>query len=164
VSFFFLIILLYFLRPKFDIFPHICFDDGIYRFKVVNKSIYHAFDISVELFVMSAHPHSDGKSNLNIKTVKMGISKMTSINRYRRNPGKKDPYSLFAITLMSDDDLRSELEKELTFLEFRLTVRHGLTDLADRFVMQYPNQETLKENHKFCYGDILDVIAINHFR
>lgn len=162
VSFSFLIVLLYFLRPKFDISPFICFENGFYRFKVVNKSIYHAFDISVELFIMTPHPHTDGKSNLNMKTVKLGISKMTSINRYRKKSSEKDPYSLFAVTLMSTDDLMSELVKKDTFLEFRLTVRHGLTGLADRFVMKFPNEGIIKEKHKFCYGERLDTIPINH--
>jgi hypothetical protein len=152
-SFLFIFFLLYFLKPKFVIYPNICLRDNKYWFKIVNKSIYHAFDVKIELTIMTPLNHSGAKNNLNIIPVTLRTSNLTSINRNRKKHHNKDPFSLYAFTLFTEHDLDTPLTDQQSYLELRITARHGLSGLADRFVQQFPNQDVLFKGHNFCIAN-----------
>ena len=161
VSFIFILLLLRFFRPKFEISPYICHRDGKYYFKVVNKSIYHAFDVTIELFAMTPYLQTESFPSVTMGSVPLQYGNVSTINRFRRNNHTKDPYSLFAINIATEFDVESKISEEKVFFEIRLTARHGLTGLADRFIQRFPNEEVIKENHKFCYGDDLGTMPKN---
>jgi hypothetical protein len=54
--------------------------------------------------------------------------------------------------VFTEEDILTPLKKKNTYLEFQLTVRHGLTGLADRFVQQFPNETVIRNGEKFCHG------------
>ena len=155
VAFMFLYLALLLLRPKLLISPYICKRGNKYWFKIVNKSMYHAFDVKIELFRMVPINHSGGRSNVDIHAVKLHTSDWTSINRFRRKYSEEDPFSLFAQTIFTEEDLEVPLRENGSYLELQLTARHGLTGLADRFIMQFPNETIIKTGDKFCFGENL---------
>ena len=161
VAFIFLYLVLVFLRPKIEISKYICLRDGRYWFKVYNRSVYHAFEIKIELFRMVPSNHSGGKSNVDIYKVELHTSDWTSINRFRRKYSEKDPFALYARGIFTEEDLKTPLTQKQTYLELQLTARHGLTGLADRFTQQYPNETVIMEGHKFCFGANLDTMPEN---
>lgn len=161
VAFGFLFLLLTFMRPRLLLSPNICFKEGGYWFKIVNRSIYHAFDVKIELFKMVPVPNVGGRSNVNIYPVKLRTSDWTSMNRFRKKYNDKDPFSLFAQTIFTDEDIATPLKKNGTYLVLQVTARHGLTGLADRFVQQFPNESVISAGHKFAYGINLSTIPEN---
>ncbi len=161
VAFMFLYLALFLLRPKLLISPYICRRGNKYWFKIVNKSLYHAFDVKIELFRMAPISHSGGRFNVDIHPVKLHTSDWTSINRFRRKYSEKDPFSLFAQTIFTEENIEIPLRENGTYLELQLTARHGLSGLADRFIMQFPNEAAIKAGDKFCFGQNLGTIPEN---
>ena len=161
VAFVFLYLVLVFLRPKIAISPYICYRDSSFWFKIVNMSMYHAFDIKIELFKMVPLIHSAGNSNVDIYNTKLKTSDWTSINRYRRKHSEKDPFSLFAQLIFTQSEIEQYLSEPGTYLELQITARHGLTGLADRFTQQFPSETVIKKGHKFCFGSKLGTMNAN---
>ncbi|HEV9036552.1 MAG TPA: hypothetical protein VGQ51_08030 [Puia sp.] len=161
VAFLFLYLVLVFMRPKLMISKYICKRGDMYLFKIVNTSRYHAFDVKIEMFKMVPVSHTGGRSNVSIHHIKMHTSEWTSINRVRRKFSDKDPFCLFAQVIFTEVDIETPLFENGTFLEMRLTARHGLTGFADRFVQQFVNESVLKVGHKFCFGVDLGTMPEN---
>ena len=173
VSLFFLFLLLKFYRPKIIISNLICStpeafvkEDGQsgirkkYSFKILNTSIYNAFDATFELFSMESITHTSGKNNLRIKRLSLRTSNMTNIKRYRKNYLEKDPHALFAILLHTNEPLETYLSKEYNYLELRVTLRHGLTGLAETFTQHFPDTSVINNECKFEFGKKIGVIPI----
>ncbi|MBV9961149.1 MAG: hypothetical protein JO072_02780 [Parafilimonas sp.] len=170
----FIFLLLWLGKPKFNISCFICampetnpeFNKGKdnvikYTMKIVNKSIFHAFDTDFELRLMSPTFHTAAHSNLMIISLPARAAKMKHIPRYRKNYKDKDPFALFANLIHTTEDLRSFLNVPENYLELKVTVRHGLTGLADTFIQTFSNPDCIKPNHKFGFGKRLDVIPFN---
>ena len=129
---------------------------------MVNKSIYHAFECKIELFAMEPIHHTGAKSNVVIKPIVLRTSNLTILPRNRKTyNATKDPFSLFAHTFFTEEDITPLLSNGNSYLELPVTGRHGLTGLADTFIIQYANETVIKENHKFDFGNKLDTISVN---
>lgn len=74
---------------------------------------------------------------------------------------KKDPFALYANLIHTDENLLSLLEAPESFLELKVTVRHGLTGLADTFVGTFAHQDCIKNGCKFQFGKNLETIPFN---
>ena len=162
VSFSFLLILLKFMRPKFKISKYICANDNEYLFKIINNSIYHAFDVQIELFEMEPYAHTRGSVNVNIRPISLETKNITSIPRFHKKTRSDDPYNLFALLILTKQDLKTFMAKKGSYIEMRVTVRHGLTGLASTIVQQFDDNDVIREGHKFCYGDQEETIPSNH--
>ena len=101
--------------------------------------------------------HSGANTNLNIFPVTLRTSNITSINRNRRKHSPNDLHNLYAFTLFTEEDIETRLNDKSSYLELRITARHGLSGLADRFVQQFPNGDIIVKGHKFCFGNSLSV-------
>lgn len=161
VSFIWILLLLRFLRPKFEISPFVCLRNGEYHFKIVNKSIYHAFDVNLELFCMIPYTHVNAFPSVTLGSIPLTSGYFTTINRFRKNNHPKDPFSLFALTVSTQYNLEEKIRQPGVFFELRITGRHGLTGLADRYVVRFADEKVIKENHKFEYGCNLSTIPFN---
>jgi hypothetical protein len=153
------------LRPKIIISPAICLSTesyideagngkqrNKYTFKIVNQSKYEAYDIIIELFVMQPINHIGANSNLKSKRLAIRTSNMTSINRFRSKNNKQDPFSMFAILIHTNEQLEPLLAAENSFVQLKITARHGLSGLAQTFEERFPNETCIKTNHKFKHG------------
>lgn len=156
-SFLFILFLLYFLRPKFEISPYICYLNKQYRLKIVNRSIYDAFDISCELVRLEPYHHENGKSSVKIYSINLLTQDMTHIVRYRKKTTDRHPYHLFARTIVAEDLLEESLNAPQSYLELKITVRHGLTGLARTFSQKF-EKNCIKQDHKFKFGRNLETI------
>ena len=162
----FIFLLLKLGRPKFSISKYICsrvIQDGTtrYNFKIVNNSIFHAFDAHIELRLMEPRLHVGNHSNLYITSLPFKCANTKHIPRYRKKHEEKDPFALYAILIHTDQDLFALLNSPNSFLELKVTVRHGLTGLADTFVGTFSLQDCIKNGCKFDFGKKLDAIPYN---
>jgi hypothetical protein len=168
-SFIFIFLLLTFLRPKLSVSPYICLRmEGIneserekYSFKILNRSIYHAFDVSIELFLMEPITHMGGNNNLKMKSLSIRTSNVTSIVRFRRKHYKKDPFALYAYVCHTNEPLTKYLSSENSYIEIRVTARHGLTGLSDLVIKSFGNNDVIMKSHKFAFGNSLKTVPIN---
>ncbi len=169
VSFVFLFTLLKCFRPKFIISNLICQSienrDGKempkYSFKLVNKSIYHAFDAKVELFLMQPLQHIGASQNLLLKSLPIRTSNANHIKRYRKKYHQKDPFALFAILVHTNEDIGKMLKEKNSYIELKITVRHGLTGLADTFTQHFGDINVIKQNEKFNFGKDIETMPVN---
>lgn len=174
VSLVFLWFLLRWLRPQIKISDQICcttesvkneqgqeIEIPKYTFKVVNCSIFHAFDVKIELYALRPIPLVGANSNLKLIKLKLRTSDRTHITRFRKKHHQKDPFALFAFLLHTNDDLDKYLAENETYIELRITLRHGLTGLADTFTQQFSTQDVIKKGYKFNFGAKFDAIPKN---
>lgn len=160
-SLFFLFFLLRFLRPSFKISKFICYNEERFYFKLVNLSIYNAFDANIELFLMEPFHHTGGNSNVKISPIPLLTNNVTIVNRNRKKINQYDQYALFALLVSTKEPIQEKIAKAGSYIELRLTVRHGLTGLADTFTQQYANGDVIKDGHKFCFANDLNTMPIN---
>ncbi|MCW3093507.1 MAG: hypothetical protein JWP81_4576 [Ferruginibacter sp.] len=161
VAFIFLLLLLRFFRPLIELSSFICKNGDKYIFKIVNKSIYHAFDCKFELFLMEPIHHTGGHTNIKITPISLKISNLTFLPRNRVKDHENDPYSQFAHTFFTEEDLAPSLSANGTYLELHINARHGLTGLSHTFKQRFKNEAIIKENSKFCFGNNLGTMSIN---
>ena len=173
VSILFLWFILHKLRPMIKIGNFICksderhTDNGVakirdkYTFKIVNMSIYDCFDINIELLLLSPLNHLGANSNLQSKHLKIRTSNMTHISRFRNKNSKKDPFKRFAILIHTNEDLGDLLQVSQSFIQLKITARHGLSGLAKTFEQQFAEPSVIKSAHKFGHGENCDTMAFN---
>jgi hypothetical protein len=168
-SFIFILLLLKYYRPKLFLSNLICqkleeTPGGTrdkFSFKILNKSIYHGYDIHIELFLMTPINHLGANTNLMMKRLEIRTSSMTSIGRFRKNHHDKDPFALYAYLIHTNEPLNQFLTDPNSFVQLRVTGKHGLTGLSDVVIQSYGNADVIKYNSKFAFGDKLDTMAIN---
>jgi hypothetical protein len=167
VAFIFLLVLLAFLRPSLVISDNICsvLESGkpVYRFKVINKSIYHAFDANIELFLMQPIVNNSAHTNLKYKPIKLTPERLNQFNRHRRGYSRKDPHALFATLIKTSEDLSSLLSISDTYLELQITVKHGLTGLGGSYSKKF-SKTNIHKDHKFKFGDNKDITNIHEMK
>ncbi len=173
VSFIFLWFVLHKLRPIIKISSHVCrrpekYDNnGIednrnkYSFKIVNKSIYDTFDINVELLLLTPINHTGAKSNLASRHLSVRTSNMTHISRFRRKDSHLDPFKRFAILIHTNEDLDNFLKVQNSFVQIRITARHGLSGLAKTFEQHFSDPSVIKIDHKFEHGENCETMPFN---
>jgi len=167
VSFIFLYTLLQFLRPSFEISKKICCTTDpetgkkSYKFKVVNKSIYHAFDTKFELFLMEPVINTVGSYNLKYRVLETNPCYLNHCPRVRNKPSIKDPSALFATILRTEEPIEDMLNKTNTYVELKITARHGLTGLAGAFTQQFGGSDVIAKDHKFQFGKKIGTMHVN---
>ncbi len=166
-SFSFLYFILYRMRPKIVISPHISkrpnpFDEGtpfMYVFKIVNKSFHPAFDASIELYELHHYPAEDGKEDdkLNVRYIPLRLKK----SHFARIPSKKgykksSVYAEHCILFRSLENLELILREESKSVQLQITLRHGLTGLSRCFTKNYVGISKIKDK-PFPFGDNVEI-------
>lgn len=154
-SFLFLFLVLFLFKPKIRLSPFICksnYNDGAdnyYFFKMINISIFSAYDVSIELLEVDRYPVSNGQMNSRYRDLTLVSNKVSSIPGYLPSWLRKNaPY---AITFRSTENLESLLNNEYKSVMIQITLRHGLTGLVKVCSKEYSNKSDIK-NGKFNYG------------
>lgn len=163
-SFIFLFIALFMLKPKVKICDKIAFEpngsDTFYLFKFVNKSLFMAYDVTVELIQREKVPYgsgSDGGTRYNIVTSKIGEPRrFVKIEGNRWGIFRRDEDALHAIRIKTTNDIRKILEVPSQVIELRVTLRHGLSGLSGSYSRTYPTTTYLQKGN-YGHGSSFEI-------
>ena len=168
-GFVFILILLYTLRPVFEISPVIIkYPDALtgqtkYSIKVINKSIFAAVDVEVHLsyfFYVSAvgngnavSPHKDNKTLNLIK------------NTYTYVPNRFHKDNEFALWFSTYDVLENFITQTGTnqinkTILIRVIMRHSLTGLTSAKEKTYSAIGQIQDGYHFKAGHSFDIVQV----
>ena len=159
-SLIFLFIILLFLRPRIKVSPNIAcyFENGIkiYRFKIMNTSMYTGYDVSLNLRRLREIPSEPMGKDIFPKELSLATSSFTNIYPWRpafmcRN------YAHHCIQVKTLDDIENILNSDSFSLQLQVTLRHGLTGLSKSFISNYATKRRII-NGQFEFGNSFKVI------
>lgn len=160
-SLIFLFIVLFCFRPKLSLGKFICVNkpDGIattYYFKFANLSFFAAHDISIELFVAKKIPMGGGKFNSKFEKLDLILDHISHV------PGRPFKWNTrldnrHCLVIRCHEDLNTILAVETNAIVLKISLKHGLTGLAEVFEQEYANVEDIKQG-KFIPGTKFGVI------
>jgi len=156
-SLIFLFIVLIWFKPKIRISPFICkakskFDDTQFSYfiKMVNVSIFSAYDLKFELNLLQRYSvPPTGSMNVRTTPLKVVQSHLSHINPYRPYWWRKE--ASHAFRFRSIEDLTSIITDEFKSVEIQITVKHGLTGLTKVYKQEYSDVSQIKIGN-FTYG------------
>lgn len=155
-SFVFLFLVLIFFKPKIIISPYICkgkylgADQTDYYFiKIINISIFSAYDVSIELLEVDSYPMPNGQMNKRFRPLSLILHKVSHIAGYRPSWIRKNaPY---ALRIRTSENLEKILNDDYKAVMIKVSSRHGLTGLVKIHSKEYVDITQLKKG-KFSYG------------
>ena len=133
-SFIFIFSLLYFLKPKFEIVPYIAkndspFDDVneiCYSFKIINKSLFGAYDIEARANYYVIRQGENGIVNKVFSKIELKTSKINFAPAYKSKFFVKN-YGENCIQFFTYEKLSEKMNGNTTHVQFQVTARHSLT-------------------------------------
>jgi hypothetical protein len=162
-SLFFLFVVLLMFKPKLKIAPFICrtkleFDGETfyYVFKIVNRSLFSAYDVKAELSLLRKYPTPpSGMMNTRFTPLTLALSQISNIPSRRPEWIRKG--AEHAIRLRTMEDLTQLLEDEYCSIELRISLRHGLTGLSRVIRREFSHVSQIKHSN-FTYGSKFDTL------
>ena len=157
----FLYVALLLLKPWIKIAPFICRDikdqDGEpYRIKIVNRSIFSAFDVKIEMNVLERVPTPPtGMMNELYSPLKIKYSHVFYLPPYRPSWFRKE--ARHALRVKPLEDLDKILESGNKSIQIQVSCKHGLGGLTKVFMQEYSDLTQIKEG-KYTYGTKFDVL------
>jgi len=161
-SFIFIFALLYFLKPKFEIVPFIAkndspFDDVpdlCYSFKIINKSLFGAYDIEARANYYVIRQGENGIVNKVFSKINLKTDRINFVPKYK--PFEKR-YGENCIQFFAYEDISSKMNGNTTHIQFQVTARHSLTGLNNIFTHEFVNKGIIIDG-KFKEGNYKEVI------
>lgn len=153
-SFIFLFLVLLLFKPKIKLSPFICKstyngNETFYFFKLVNVSVFSAYDVSIELLEVDRYLLPNGHMNDRFRQLTLVLNKVSNIPGYLPSWLRKNaPY---AITVRSSENLDLLLSDDYKSVMIKVTLRHGLTGLVKVYSKEFASLSQIKEG-KFNYG------------
>jgi len=155
-SFLFLFIVLFLFKPKIRISPFLCkykfsdFDQRDYYFiKIVNISLFSAYDVQVELLQVDWTPAGNNQMNNRYTSLSLVRGSISHIPGYRPSWMRKNaPY---AIRVRTAENIANILEDEYKSVMVQVSLRHGLTGLVRVVSREFASASDVKTS-KFKYG------------
>jgi len=158
-----------FLRPQIAISPKICRytnseGEVQYKIKVINKSWFHATNVSFELLLAKPYEVNGGTSvHEQVINLVDGQDHRWYISKrplfWRRQEKKKNGNALYAIHVRANEDLEQlwASKDDSCYLVFKVLASHGLSSLTKVKAEKYnrPEHSILTGNYKF--GTSLDI-------
>ena len=136
------------LKPKIEISDSIAYqDDGnkkIYKIKFYNKSMFKAFDVKYELLSCRESEATKNTEGVNVKitNVRLVNSEFLFVSKYKSS--KKGRYANNCVLVtVKESDLKSLVSKENSYLEFRITLKHGFSNLSNTFTKNTEQKNVL---------------------
>ena len=159
---FFSILIFAFLKPKIKISNKIAyFEEGgrtWYQFKFINKSLFKAYDLSLELISVE---EVDATSNAEgVNTIAEDIE-LTN-NSWYHIPRKKivhrnTRYAPHCVTVrVKDADIKQILNSK-KYLELRILLKHGFSNLSDIKRKRFKSELALVKG-KFEFGNKFNIL------
>ena len=150
-SLLFLFVVLFIFKPKIRIAPFICkpTDDIPYYFKIVNMSLFIAYDIKVELAEVVKYPIPPGKTNKRQTDLSLVLDNFLYLPPYRPLwfRGTAD----HAVTFRTTENLIKILSDDQKSIEINISLKHGLTGFSKVYKYEYCDISEIKEG-RFAYG------------
>lgn len=161
-SFIFLFIVLLLFKPKIKISHFVCkntanFEQGKtqYMIKIVNHSLFPAYDVKVELHKLQRYAVSKDKMNTRELPLTLILDGTTDIECYRPEWMRKADH---CIRFRTADNLDEILLDDFNSIEVKITLKHGLTGLVKVFTEEYTTRANVKYG-TFTYGTTIDYTA-----
>ena len=158
----FALLLFIILKPRIKISDNIaCLNKGkeneFYKFKFYNNSYFKAFDIKFELLSCKeyeAQKNSEGV-NVSMNDITLSNSQILFIEKYRKD--KKNRYAHNCVTVrVENENLENVVSKANSYLEFRVTMKHGFSNLSGTFTKKYRTAKCIK-NGDFEFGNNFNI-------
>jgi hypothetical protein len=157
----FLIVVLILFKPKIRIAPFICYDNktDVYRLKIVNCSLFSAFDIKVELHLLEKYstPPS-GMMNVKYEMLKMKYDHIFFLPPYRTKWMRKEASHCMRLRPLCD--IKTLIKPDNQSIQINIFAKHGLTGLTKVFTYEYSDISQIKDG-KYTYGTKFDFIPNN---
>lgn len=160
-SLIFLMLVLHFLRPLVAISPVIVkgkdtsdAEKVAYSIKIVNKSLFKAFDINVELHEVRQIPAHPSGFHTQLKKIPLIVEHFPCLAPNRLF-GRKDGVN--CVQFRTNADIEKIVSNEQRTLKFQIILRHGLTGLSEIFQKEYVLKELIK-NGQFSNGNKFEII------
>lgn len=155
-AFIFLFIVLLFFKPKLRISPFVCKgkfvegDDTEYYFiKIINVSLFSAYNVSIELLEVDSYPTINGQMHNRYRPLTLVLNRISNIPGYRPSWLRKNaPY---AIRVRTTEDLNGILSNDYKSVMVKVSLSHGLTGLVKVSSKEYTEAGQIKTG-KFNYG------------
>jgi hypothetical protein len=151
----FLFIVLALFKPRIKISPFVCknsvlFDQGKtkYMIKVVNHSLFPAYDVKVELHLLQRYAAGKGKMNSRNTPLVLVADNITDIECYRPEWMREANH---CIRFRTPENLDAILADDFKSVAVKVTLRHGLTGLVKVFTEEYAVLGDIKYG-TFKYG------------
>jgi hypothetical protein len=155
-SFVFLFIVLIFFKPKMRISPFIIKGKfgkdeqaDCFFIKLINVSLFSAYDLHFELFEVDHYPAVNGHINHRFKPIEAKLNHISHVPGYR--PSWLIKNAPYAIRVRTSEDLLKIIEDEQKSVMLKVSLRHGLTGLVRVISKEYVEVSQIKSG-KFGYG------------
>jgi hypothetical protein len=156
-SLIFIFTLLIFFRPVIRISPFLCKNQSefggegtMYFVKVVNISLFTAYDIRVEMNVLERYPTPpSGMVNKRMLPLNLVFDSHSNLPGYRPRWMRKE--ADHCLRFRTKEDLDTIVKNNQKSVEVQLIARHGLTGLVKVYTQEYSDINQIKDG-KFSYG------------
>nr|WP_299074354.1 hypothetical protein [uncultured Allomuricauda sp.] len=165
----FLYILFLTLKPKLKISEWVCIhkeeveeEDGNgnkikktidwYEFKVVNKSLYNAYDVRFSLNLRVPFIVNSDRVNHDLLPIEMREGNLPYIPRYRRAKNMAE----HAILVGTKHDIMTDINTPNLDYELTVIAKHGLSNMTSIAYKRFKSKSCVKEGHEFIFGKSLD--------
>tara|TARA_R110002049_G_scaffold304060_4_gene498957 strand:- start:7143 stop:7682 length:540 start_codon:yes stop_codon:yes gene_type:complete len=156
-SFVFVFVILQIMKPKIKISDKICYKldkkgNKFYYFKVVNMSIYDAYNVDFELQKKDPYIVDKVKVNHNIDVIKLSADGVYSIPRHKKENG----YGDHAVLIRTYIDLSEDIDKDNLEFVLYVSAKHGLSNLTKVTTQSFDNSTVFKAG-SFKFGSNREV-------
>lgn len=156
-SFIFIFALLYLLKPKIHIVPLIAnqdspfdgSDENVHVFKIINKSLFGAYDVEVRANYYTLQQGENGILNKLFNKIELRTNK---INYIKPKKLLKKNYGDHCAQFFTRDDLSHQVKNNSKYVQLQVTARHSLTGLSNIVTCDFVNHTYIK-NGFFKTGD-----------
>jgi len=133
---------LFLLKPRIEI-SDVVFKNSGYQIQIVNRSIFKAYDVRVELWQCSKETRADGELEITNSPIAFVISNIFQLPHHAYPWQKSNPSCTARFRTHADlDAIYSAPGNSLLFL---LTARHGLSGLTRVYRKEYPSKKYVKQ-------------------
>lgn len=159
-AFLFILILLSTFKAKLKISKNICCinqdcESIFYVFKIVNKSPYDLYDVTIKLEKMIPVITNYGnKINYKLEELRLSADRLDHFSRNKHRKNEAD----HALQIRTFDDVKSCIENKQMKLKLTVTAKHSFSNLTSVVSQTFNHRGQLHENKDFVYGSSLDVL------
>ncbi len=161
-------LIFWFLEPKIEISKYIIKsknnNDFEFLVKLINNSKYPVNDIKVEMWkiTQSAATSNTKGQNVSNTKIKLSTSEWLTIPKFRTNT--EIVKTNFAPHCIKVKIIDANIEEILCLsnnqsLEFKVSVKHGLSNISKTFSMRFNDSSCIKEG-RFVFGNSLETEKI----
>jgi hypothetical protein len=162
-SLIFLFAVLFLFKPLIRVSPFICKNQSefqnegmVYCIKIVNISLFTAYEIKMELSVLERYPTPpSGMTNKRMRPLKLVLDSYSNLSGFRPQWLRKE--ADHCLRFRTKEDLNAIIQDPHKSIHVQIMVRHGLTGLASVFTQEYSDLNQIREG-KFAYGTKFDIM------